>query len=492
MQSKRKFAGVVAAVIAAAVFPGTAAQAAVPLTEVISDPFTNTSSQHATAVEPDTFADATTNTIVSAAQVGRFFDGGASGIGVAASNDGGTTWSPSVLPGITTHNGNGGIFDRVSDPVVAYSAKHDAWLVSSIPLASDLSVPDVFVSRSTDGGHSWSGPIPVIGGRLAGDFDKNWTVCDNHPTSPFYGNCYTTFDDFADGDRLYVSTSHDGGLTWDLPKQTANRATGLGGQPVVQPNGTVVIPASDAFEFSILAFRSTDGGQTWGRAKRVSRSLSHNVAGDLRTGPLPSAEIDGSGRVHVVWQDCRFRPGCTGNDIVMSTSTDGVSWTRPVRVPIGTVNDGNDNFIPGIAVDPAAASATVKLGLTFYFYDNAACGSACSLRVGYIQSNDGGTNWSAVTELAGPFPVAWTPDTSQGRMVGDYISTSWLGGKAFGAFAVANAAPGPPFDQTIDVPTGGVVTSGAFTQRAGGERVDPSNQGALNSDEHSAVRRRPR
>src|SRR5215211_5192059 len=474
MQSKRKFAGVVAAVIAAAVFPGTVAQAAVPLTEVISDPFTNTSSQHATAVEPDTFADATTNTIVSAAQVGRFFDGGASGIGVAASNDGGTTWSPSVLPGITTHNGNGGIFDRVSDPVVAYSAKHDAWLVSSIPLATDLSVPDVFVSRSTDGGHTWSGPIALIGGRLTGDFDKNWTACDNHPASPFYGNCYTTFDDFADGDRLYVSTSHDGGLTWDLPKQTANRATGLGGQPVVQPNGTVVIPASDAFEFSILAFRSTDGGQTWSRAKRVSRSLSHNVAGDLRTGPLPSAEIDGSGRVYVVWQDCRFRRGCTGNDIVMSTSVDGVTWTRPVRVPIGTISDGNDNFIPGIAVDPAA------------------CGSACSLRVGYVQSNDGGANWSAVTELAGPFPVAWTPDTSQGRMVGDYISTSWLGGKAYGAFAVANAAPSPAFDQTIDVPTGGVVASGPFTQHAGGELVAPSNQGALNSDEHSAVRRRPR
>src|SRR5215213_697490 len=267
MQGKRRFASVAAAVMAAVLGP-SAAQAAVPLTEVINDPFTNTSSQHATGVEPDTFADAGTNTIVSAAQVGRFFDGGASGIGVGASNDGGTSWSQTVLPGITTHNGNGGSFDRVSDPVVAYSAKHNVWLASSIPLRTDLSVPDVFVSRSTDGGHAWSAPIAVIGGRIAGDFDKNWTACDNHPASPFYGNCYTTFDDFADGDRLYVSTSHDGGLTWDVPQQTANRATGLGGQPVVQPNGTVVIPASDAFEFSILAFRSTDGGQSCSHPKR--------------------------------------------------------------------------------------------------------------------------------------------------------------------------------------------------------------------------------
>src|SRR5215217_5141522 len=159
MQGMRKIASVAVTVIAAALVPGAAARAAVPLTEVIDDPFTNTTSQHATAVEPDTFADAATKTIVSAAQVGRFFDGGASGIGVAASNDGGTGWSSSVLPGITTHDGNGGTFDRVSDPVVAYSAKQNAWLVSSVPLTSELSVPDVFVSRSTDGGHAWGAPI---------------------------------------------------------------------------------------------------------------------------------------------------------------------------------------------------------------------------------------------------------------------------------------------------------------------------------------------
>ena len=32
------------------------------------------------------------------------------------------------------------------------------------------------------------------------DLDKNWTVCDNHAASPFYGNCYTEFDNFGEGD----------------------------------------------------------------------------------------------------------------------------------------------------------------------------------------------------------------------------------------------------------------------------------------------------
>ena len=70
-----------------------------PLTKIIDDPFTNADSQHQTAVEPDTFAFG--STIVAASQVGRFFDGGASGIGFATSTNGGATWTPGSLPGIT-------------------------------------------------------------------------------------------------------------------------------------------------------------------------------------------------------------------------------------------------------------------------------------------------------------------------------------------------------------------------------------------------------
>jgi hypothetical protein len=65
-----------------------AASAAVPLTQVSSDPFTNVTSQHATEVEPDTFAHH--GTVVATFQVGRFFDGGATDTGAVRSGDGGT------------------------------------------------------------------------------------------------------------------------------------------------------------------------------------------------------------------------------------------------------------------------------------------------------------------------------------------------------------------------------------------------------------------
>ena len=43
----------------------------------------------------------------------------------------------------------------------------------------------------------------------------------------------------------------------------------------------------------------------------------------MRTFSLPSAEVAGDGKVYVAWQDCRFRTGCSSNDIVYSTTR----WT---------------------------------------------------------------------------------------------------------------------------------------------------------------------
>ena len=50
--------------------------------------------------------------------------------------------------------------------------------------------------------------------KAGGDLDKNWIVCDNTKNSQFYGHCYTQWDDHGAGNRLAMSTSTDGGLTW--------------------------------------------------------------------------------------------------------------------------------------------------------------------------------------------------------------------------------------------------------------------------------------
>src|SRR5262249_8391998 len=118
-----------AAVLALSVALATAlvVSANVTLTQISTDPFTNATSQHKPPVEPDPFSFG--STIVATFQSGRFFDGGASDIGWATSSNSGGSWTHGFLPGITTFQGSGP-YDRVSDPTVAYDAKHDVWLIS--------------------------------------------------------------------------------------------------------------------------------------------------------------------------------------------------------------------------------------------------------------------------------------------------------------------------------------------------------------------------
>jgi hypothetical protein len=290
--------------------------------------------------------------------------------------------------------------------------------------------------------------------------DKNWTVCDNTPTSPFYGRCYTQWDDNADGNRIKMSTSTNGGRTWGPAINTVGNASGLGGQPVVQPNGVVIVPIDTATESGVRAFRSTDGGASWSSPVTIASISAHTVAGGVRTPALPSAEIDGAGKVYVVWQDCRFRASCSSNDIVMSTSSDGLAWSSVQRIPIDTTTSGRDHFIPGIGVDKATSGATARLGLTYYYYPAASCTAAtCQLSVGYLSSTNAGASWSAPTEVAGPMSIGSLPSTSQGRMFGDYISTSILNGTAFPVIAVSKPPAGSAFRQAMYAPTAGLATT---------------------------------
>ena len=205
--------------------------AAEPLTRISSDPYTNPTSNHKTEVEPDTFAFG--NTIVAAFQSGRFFDGGGSNIGFATSTNGGASWTHGFLPSSTVFATPKGPYARASDASVAYDANHKVWIISWLGIVTPSGPVDVLVSRSTNGGLTWGKPVVV---NKTGHFnDKNWSVCDDSASSPFFGHCYTEFDNFSNINRVQMNTSTDGGQTWGPTLTTPDHACVIGGQPLVQP-----------------------------------------------------------------------------------------------------------------------------------------------------------------------------------------------------------------------------------------------------------------
>jgi hypothetical protein len=345
-----------------------------------------------------------------------------------------------------------GIYDRISDPAVAYDPKHGVWMISGLGIRN-TGANDVLTSRSTDGGLTWQNPVVTAAGDPISFYDKNWITCDTTFSSPFRGNCYTQWDDAGRNNVMLMSTSTDGGLTWGPPKRTANNETGtIGGNPVVLANGNVVVPFLG--NQGIEAFRSTDGGGTWTAPVVVSNVFYHTPAGGIRAPlPGPTAEVMAGGggtSLVVAWSDCRFEAGCTANDIVFTSSSDGVNWGVARRIPLDPIGSGVDHFLPGIAIKGASLTARLStpLALGYYYYPVSNCTFAtCQLNVGFSFSANGGGSWSPPQQLAGPMMLSWLANTSQGRMVGDYMSTSYVGANAFPVWDAATALIGGVFQE---------------------------------------------
>ena len=415
-----------------------------------SDPF----SQHATQVEPDSFA--VGSTIVTAFQSGRYVDGGASAIGFATSRDGGRSWRSGVLPRLSIYSTPAGVSERVSDPVVAYDATHRMWLIASLGVSDRAT--SLLVSRSRDG-VGWDAPVTAARDP-AEDYDKEWIVCDNWATSPFRGRCYLSYLDLVTG-AIATRTSSDGGRTWSAPAipptALAPRAVVNGAQPVVRPDGTLVV----TFSFfgwgssSIMAITSTNGGETFTDNGTDAPLHQWDVWG-MRSLPLPSAAVDAAGRVYVAWHDAGFRENGDANDIAVSTSVDGLSWSAPMRIPLSPIDAPIDHFVPGLEVDQTSGGTSARVAITYYSRTQCESPPCPGTDVGLVTSRDGGRTWSRPQRLnAESMPFEWIADTSLGRMLADYISTSYVGGRPIGVFSLASAPVAGEFRQATYAVTRG-------------------------------------
>ena len=136
----------------------------------------------------------------------------------------------------------------------------------------------------------------------------------------------------------------------------------------------------------MVALRSTDGGATFTRI--VISDLRAADNDPMRAIPLPSLDIDSNGTIYAVWHDCRFRASCARNDMVLSTSADGLTWSAPTRIPLAPASSTVSFFIPGLAADPLHPG---RLGLVYAYFQAGSCRKgACLLGIGFAQSRDAG------------------------------------------------------------------------------------------------------
>ncbi|MGA2838281.1 MAG: IPT/TIG domain-containing protein, partial [Acidimicrobiales bacterium] len=473
----------------AGIATGGRAGASAPVQQVSSDTLTNAPTvpsgiHHATELETDTLAEG--STVVSSFQVGRFAAYGASAIGWATSTDGGQTWQHGLLPGVSAASPNpDNGFVSVANQSVLYDAALATWLIPTVGVVNcSLQVPTsnscvghvatehtLLVNHSADG-ITWSSPVTAV----ASNVDKPWGVCDNSPTSPYYGTCYVAYAQIDDGDRLALVRSTDGGQTWSAPVDTTSDQDAYNAIPVVQPDGRLVIVATDVQgnggnSSQLLSFVSTDGGATLSDAATGAGALPiidyHTPAGGIRAKNKPSVGVDAAGTIYVAWSDCRFRTTCAENDIVVATSSDGVNYSAPIRVAADPTSSTVDHFIPGLGVRPGTSGSSAELGVVYYSYPNTNCTAAtCRLNVEFSSSVDGGAQWSTSQLNPTSMQVGWLAPTSLGPAVGDYESVSYSQGHAVTVFPLASAPVSGTYSEAenaVDLPpaNGTPITSSA-------------------------------
>jgi hypothetical protein len=412
------------------------------------------------------------NNIIAVWQQDRWSNGGARGLVAGVSHDGGLTWTRTWAHFTLCSGGtvaNGGDFDRASDPWVTFSPNGSAYQIS-LSVSANQTTSAILVSKSTDGGNTWSEPATLIRETSLFNFNDKESITADPTDSNFV---YAVWDrsrkpgenasvnaghSFAfRGDAMFSRTTN-GGTTWEAPRRilptNANLFT-IGNQIVVLPDGTLV----DVFglgqgsgvqgspnPFTNSLVRSTDKGVTWSRV--IDISLDKGIgARDPDTGRpiraeggIPEIAVAPNGNLYVVWQDARF----SGVDeIALSMSTDGgLTWTTPIKVnqtPRSATALDQQAFVPNIRV---AADGTVAV--TYYDFRNndANPGVPTDYWIVHCHTDcSNASNWGAEARLSpSSFDIEQAPAARGpfGYFLGEYQGLTSIGNNFVPVFIQVN------------------------------------------------------
>jgi hypothetical protein len=370
-------------------------------------------------------------------QQDRWSNGGAKGNLAASSFDGGRTWATSMAAFSRCTGGdtsNGGDYERATDPWVTIGPDAIAYQIAlafngQTFMAGSSSA--ILVSRSLDGGRSWSSPVTLIRDAADNFNDKESITAD--PTTA--GFAYAVWDRLSAAGHgpSYFSRTTNGGTAWEAARQIYDPGpTGqtINNQIVVLSDGTLVMfftQLDDAGGGNATAsfgvIRSTDKGLTWSERIFVT-GVQAVGARDPENGTfvrdaanLGAIAAGPHNDLVVVWQDARFSGG-VHDDVAFTRSADGgITWSAPARIN----RDPNITaFEPSVAV-----RGDGTIGVTYFDFRSNTPDHATLPTDYWITRSSDGITWRE-SRVAGPFDLAIAP-LSGGLFLGDYQALITIG-----------------------------------------------------------------
>ena len=363
-----------------------------------------------------------------------FLTAGANLTGVAYSSDGGQTFTDGgALP-----NAPGNV--NLGDPWLAVDSA-GTFYFSNLTIDATTGFLLVGVSRSTDGGKTWTpaASIPAPAGAFFYSADK-----DALTTGPGNGNLYDVWDDFSLDPNfnavsgLPVAHSTDGGQTWTVTYASQVPLFGsgcsfsqyIGAQPLVS-GGTVydvaeLISVDDPNctgapeTFSQAVFVSHDGGSTWSAGAVIPVTPSAQF-GAFNLGPaqfMRNLEFPTlaafKGNVYLAWND-----GGDGS---------GHSHIKLAQLDSGGGVVGNPSFITSGTNDEAQPALTADSSLHVAYYQISTGANGNGMLDAFVGNSQNGNSWKAQRVTSQSFPGVFTfpqfdPVIAFGYM-GDYIAAT--------------------------------------------------------------------
>ena len=235
------------------------------------------------------------------------------------SPDGGVTWEAEQLLSRFVQNSPTDAYIR---PEIVADGEQTVW-VAWVGIRSGRS--RLFLSRSTDAGHTWTDPLELSG--------QSQSVFGQRILRSGQDLLIIWQDKRTGRDRLFAVNSSDGGVTWSAPTRVDHLPDDL--QTDAFAPAVVMSPTREAIVIwhdgrhgrdDIFFGRSGDGGRTWD-AKDVRLDMDEAGTAMSRFATVARAP---DGRIAVAWED--DRAGYEGVYLRVRSAGSQPSWGAEIQV----------------------------------------------------------------------------------------------------------------------------------------------------------------